>query len=102
VVGEPADIVIETFDWDSQLIEHIARHDVGPADVESALRNQARFFLNLPGRSATHVMVGRDRWDRVLYVPILCIDWPDRWRVISAWESRFARGLLANAGEERG
>jgi hypothetical protein len=39
-------------------------------------------------------MVGYDSLGRVLYVPILCVEWPDVWRVISAWESRFARRLM--------
>ena len=101
MVGEAADISVESFDWDSQNVQHIAGHDVAPEDVEFVLRNEPRFFLNLPGRSASHVMVGRDRWERVLYVPILCIEWPHAWRVISAWESRFARGLVSRAREGR-
>ncbi len=75
-VGEPADIEVDDLDWDAQNVEHIARHDVMPEDVEFALRNGARFFLNLPGRSATHVMVSRDQWRRVLYVPILWLEGP--------------------------
>lgn len=63
-------------------------------DVEHALANAPLFFHNVPGRSATHVMVGQDETGRVLYVPLLCVEAPDVWRVISAWESRFARRLL--------
>jgi hypothetical protein len=96
MVGEPVQIGVDDLDWDQQNVEHIARHDVRPEEVEFALRNDARFFLNKPGHSATHVMVGHDQWGRVLYVPILCLEWPGRWRVISAWESRFARKLLSS------
>jgi hypothetical protein len=39
-------------------------------------------------------MVGYDQTGRVLYVPILCVEEPGIWRVISAWESRFAQRLL--------
>lgn len=94
MVGEPAEIEVNDLDWDHQNVEHIARHDVGPMEVEFVLGNEPRFFLNKPGRSATHVMVGEDQWGRVLFVPILCVEWPTKWRVISAWESRVARKLL--------
>jgi len=96
MVGEAVLITVDNFDWDGQNVEHIARHDVSPAEVEYALRNGASFFRNLQGRSATHIMIGIDQRGRVLYVPILRIEWPGKWRVISAWESRFARRLISD------
>lgn len=100
MVGELDEILeVSSLDWDDENVSHIAKHDVAPDDVEYALANAPLFFRNLPGRSATHVMVGQDDLGRVLYVPILCVEPPDVWRVISAWESRFARRLLAGVFE---
>ena len=95
MVGEPDDgIEVASLQWDDENIDHIARHGVTREDVEHGLANGPLFFQNVPGRSATHVMVGQDETGRVLYVPILCVEWPDVWRVVSAWESRVARRLL--------
>ena len=95
MVGQPDDGVdVWWLDWNDEIVAHIARHQITSEDVEYALTNAPRFFQNLPGRSATHVMVGTDQKGRVLYVPILCLEEPGIWRVISAWESRFARRLM--------
>ena len=95
MVGEADEIRVDRLEWDSEIIDHIARHAVSREDVESVLNGEPRFYRNVPGRSATHVMVGLDSRGRVLFVPILCTEEPDEWRVISAWESRFARRLLS-------
>lgn len=95
MVGEPDDSVdVWWLDWNDENVAHIARHEVTRENVEYVLANAPSFFQNLPDRSATHVMVGYDQTGRVLYVPILCVEEPGIWRVISAWESRFARRLL--------
>ncbi len=99
MVGEQDEIRVSYLDWDEQNTEHIARHDVAPEDLEFVLANGPLFFRNLPGRSATHIMIGRDNYGRVLYVPMLCVEWPDVWRVVSAWESRFARRLYGGNQE---
>ena len=94
MVGGADDIDIDGLDWDDENRSHIARHDVDREDVDFALANSPLFFRNLPGRSATHIMIGRDKKGRVLYVALLRLERPDAvWRVISAWESRFARRL---------
>jgi len=93
LVGEQDEIQVAFLDWDDQNTEHVARHGVAPEDVQAVLGNRPLFFRNLPGRSATHIMIGRDSYGRILYVPLLCVEWPDVWRVVSAWESRFARRL---------
>jgi hypothetical protein len=94
VVGEPDEVDVWWLDWNDEIVTHIARHEVTKEDVEHVLTHEPRFFQNLPGRSATHIMVGRDQRGRVLYVPILLVAETGIWRVISAWESRFARRLL--------
>ena len=93
MVGPELDIDISGLDWDDENVDHIARHEVEPADVEFVLANAPLFFRNLPGRSATHVVVGWDSKDRALFVPVLQVG-PDKWRVITAFESRNARKLL--------
>jgi hypothetical protein len=97
VTGDAADIVVLDFVWEfglEQNVEHFARHDVTPDDVFAVLRNGALFFDGLPGRTATHVMIGGDDRGRVLYVAILGTDKPDIWKPISGWESRVARRLF--------
>ena len=93
MVGEPADIRVGAFQWDEAVEEHIARHGRERSDVEEARDSRAMFFENLPGRTATHVMLGRDAKGRVLYVAIRFEAPPEVWKVITAWESRFARRL---------
>jgi uncharacterized DUF497 family protein len=95
LVGDRDGIQVSALEWDEQNTEHIRRHGVEPEDVESVLANAPLFFRNLSGRSATHIMVGQDYSGRVLYVPLVCVDWPRVWRVVTAWESRFARRLFA-------
>jgi hypothetical protein len=97
VTGDAADIDVSDFVWEygpEQNVEHFARHDVTPEDVLAVLRNGAIFFEGLPGRSATHVMIGRDDRGRVLFVAILAMDEPQLWKPISGWESRLARRLF--------
>ena len=94
MVGEPEEVDVWWLDWNDEVVAHIGRHQVTREDVEYVLVHSPRFFQNLPGHSATHVMVGKDETGRVLYVPILFAEEPGIWRVISAWESRFARRLL--------
>jgi hypothetical protein len=101
VVGEPADIEVAAFEWTVENVVHIASHYVSPLDVEAVRSSSPLFFVNLPGRSASHVMIGRDGRGRALYVPIVCVSVPDIWLVVSARESRFARRLY-RAGEEQG
>lgn len=59
MVGDSDDLEIAAFDWDDANVRHIARHGVTPEDAEYVLANGPLFFRNLPGRSATHVMIGR-------------------------------------------
>lgn len=74
MVGEPADIEIEGFLWEygpGQNVEHLARHDVSPADVFDVLHSGLLLFENVAGRTATHILIGQDRRGRVLYIAIL-------------------------------
>ena len=95
MVGDPAEIEVARLERNDEIVVHIARHAITRDDVESILQGAPRFFRNVPGRSATHVMVGIDSRGRVLYIPLLCVEEPKKWRVITAWESRVARRLLS-------
>ena len=101
MVGEPAEIIVGAFQWEAAVEEHIARHGLERTDVEEARNSRPMFFENLPGRTATHVMLGRDTQGRILYVAIRFEAPPDVWKVITAWESRLARRLWKeHTGEE--
>ncbi len=100
MVGEPDDVEVSSLVWDDENVSHIAKHGVAPEHVEYMLDNDPLFFHNLSGRSTTHVILGTDQPGRVLYVPIRCAELPGVWRVISAWESRFARRLVKEDGNE--
>ena len=52
------EIEVDAFDYDDQNEAHLAEHGVTPDEIDSVLYNKPRFFANLPGRSATHVMIG--------------------------------------------
>jgi hypothetical protein len=79
---------------------HIAVHDVTPADVYAVLRNRPLFLLNLPDRTASHVMIGEDAKGRVLYVPMMH-DGGGRWRVVTAFENRSVRRMWQERANER-
>src|SRR5688572_8346759 len=94
MVGEPvAGVEVNELAWDPDgNVAHIAAHDVTPADVHAVLRNVPLFFSNLPGRTATHVMIGEDARGRVLYVPMMHKG-GGRWRVVTAFENRSVRRM---------
>jgi hypothetical protein len=98
MVGEPDDIAPKYIEWDDEVRSHIARHSLDPEDIEAALRGSPRFFRNLSGRTATHVMLGYDGQGRALYVALVQVD-ADKWVVVTAWQSRLARSLLQNDEE---
>ena len=87
-------ITVEGFDWDANNISHL--HDgTTPDDVEAVLRNAPQFFVNLPGRSATHVMVGPRPDGVFFFVAIGPTLRAGVWRPITAWRwhERLARRI---------
>lgn len=93
MVGHQVEIDILNWDFDEQNSEHLARHDVEPADIYVVWQSDPAYFLNLPGRIATHIMIGRDASGRTLYVPILETQNPGTWRAVTGWQSSYARRL---------
>ena len=98
MVGDSSNIVVSGFLWDYSLqgnVAHLALHDVKPDDVYAVLSNSPIFFDNVPGRTATHVMVGPDNKDRVLYVALLATSESGIWQPVAGWESRLARRIYS-------
>jgi hypothetical protein len=98
MVREPVDIEILSWEFDEENTEHLARHDVAPEDVLSVWSGSPAFFVNLPDRSGTHIMVGEDSRARWLYIAILETSVHGCWRSITGWQSRIARRLAVNKG----
>ena len=102
MVGEPVDIEILSFIWDYRPggnVDHLARHDVTTEDVVAVRAGKPLFFHNLPGRAASHVMIGRDGRGRSLYVALLAAADPGVWIPITGWQSALAHGLLEEDGQ---
>ena len=94
-------IRVDSFVWNFERgrnVEHVARHQLTPGDVDSVLDHAPLFFRNVPGRTATHVMVGRDSQGRALWVGIVRTGKNGEWYPITAMEHRQMRRFL----EERG
>jgi len=97
-VLERDDLHVDSWYFDGENTAHLALHFVEPADILAAWRSGALFFHNMPGRTASHVMIGEDAKGRVIYAVILETEAVGVWKVISAWESRFARRLWNERG----
>lgn len=78
-----------------EVIAHLARHDVSERNVRRVLAGSPRFFNNLPGRAATHVMIGPDDRERILFIALIETGHDDVWEPITGWESRAARAIYA-------
>ena len=53
------------FDWDDRNIEHIARHGLGPHEVEGVCRGR---HLILRGRHGCYAVYGRTGEGRLLFI----------------------------------
>lgn len=97
------DLEVVAFEWDwdeGGNVEHIARHEVMPEDVNEVKDHAPRFGLNPADRSATHVMLGMNRAGRYLHVAM--VETPRRgvWFVVTAnWlNARRAQRLYDRLG----
>lgn len=101
MVGERDDIEIEGFLWDFSPggnVEHL--HDgVSPEDVEAVLRWGPIVYRNLPGRAASHAIIGRDEQGHSLIIYIRETSIAGIWEPITGWRSALAHRLIEN--EER-
>lgn len=76
---------IAEWEWDDDLVDHLARHRVRPSDVLDVWAESPKYRRNKKGRAASHQMIGPDRGGAFFAVFIREVD-PDegRWRVITA------------------
>jgi len=101
LVGERTDLVVISLLWDFAAdgnVAHLARHGLQPENINAVLMNQPIFFRNVPGRRASHVMIGRDDRDRSLYVTLLAAGRPGYWAPVTGWRSALAHEILQREG----
>jgi hypothetical protein len=103
VSDEEAQIVVYGFEWDFEPggnVEHLASHDVTPADVHYVHEHEPIYVRNVPSlrRAATHVMVGRDSRARSLVIFIAETQRPGIWYVVTARRGADAHKLLERHG----
>lgn len=67
-------------DWDEESVDHIAKHDVEPEEVESVLRGR---YLRERGRWGRYYVLGRTEEGRYLFI-VLARKRSGRYRVITA------------------
>lgn len=80
--------------WDDQNEDHLlGEHDVTIADVEEVRQNKPRFFVNLPDRGGSHVMVGPDFGGRFYFVALAPTPIRGCWRPVTGWSMNRAQAL---------
>jgi hypothetical protein len=88
---EPVPIEVEAFEWDDDNIGHL-HPSATVAMIEEARLNNPIYLINRPGRTATHVMIGRAANGMHVHVPILQVR-EGVWRPVTGWRSREAHQL---------
>jgi|SRR5208282_1550151 len=86
----PRILQILEFDWDDDNVYECARHHLSPKMVTLILRQLPLFFLNKPGKSGTHVMIGAfepGQESQLWTVILLETNTQGRWRPITGWPS---------------
>jgi hypothetical protein len=100
MVGERADIVVRDLEWDAVNEEHFGRHRIRRSDVMSVLHGVPRFFVNLPSRRGTHVMLGPTAAGVYFLVTMRQTDQEGVWRPVTGWHLGDRKGRqLYNHGQ---
>lgn len=73
--------------FDDENEAKFAAHRVTAGEVQEVHDKWPRYYVNLSGRRASHVMVGPTRVGRVLIVPIEETGWSGVWRPVTAFEA---------------
>lgn len=94
---QPAEINVFEFSWDERNEQHCARHEVTPMLGEEIKDGVPKFFLNDPGRTGTHMMIGPDRSGRFWTIVIKPTSETGVWRPITGWPSDNAEIQKYNA-----
>jgi hypothetical protein len=71
---------------------------MSPSRLYDVLAIAPRFFLNLPGRGGTHVVIGPDREGQFCYISMVEVT-PGRWRPVTGWKLGRRAERLYNSGE---
>lgn len=61
------------------------RHQIAAELVDSVLEGAYVVIRNRSNRAGTHLLVGRDRRNVCLSIPIIETEVPGSWRVVTAW-----------------
>jgi len=77
--------VVETFLIDEENEDKFWRHGLTAIDVLDVLDEPHRIKRNRKARRASHLVIGRDRQDRCIAIPIEPTHDRTMWRPITAW-----------------
>lgn len=84
---DPCEIQVFEFEWDERNEAHCAGHGVTPITAQEVKDGLPKFFLNDPGKTGTHIMVGPDSGRRYWTIVIKPTGEPGLWRPITGWPS---------------
>lgn len=83
----PAEIKVWEFDWDEENLTHCELHEVTPELAQEVMNASPMFFLNRPGKTGTHIMIGPDANRRFWTIILLETPTEGLWRPITGWPS---------------
>ena len=84
---DPCDIQVFEFEWDEVNEPHCARHDLTPVTVQEVKDSRPKFFLNDPGKTGTHIMIGPDSMGRYWTIVIKPGGKAGLWWPVTGWPS---------------
>ncbi len=84
---EGDEIEVRTFKWEPRNLAHCARHRVTPIVVAEVQNEAPLFFLNDPGKTGTHMMIGPDAHGHLWTIVILPTENEGEWKAITGWPS---------------
>jgi hypothetical protein len=80
-------ISVDAFEWDDDNEAECGNHGLSPEIAFEVLIGMARFFLNKPRRTGTHMMIGPDNTGRCWTIPMLKTTKTNVWRPITGYPS---------------
>lgn len=78
-------IMIYDFEISEEVEDHVWRHRISRDQLSEVLVHRWITIPNRKGRTATHIVIGRDNQGRCIAIPIVATDDPTIWRPITAW-----------------
>lgn len=85
MAGDPESVGVLALQFDQANVDHLARHDVTPQQVQDVLLKAPRFFRNLPDRSGTHVIVGPNSEGTFFFIVLAPTGQRGNWRPVTGW-----------------